>query len=447
MVDAEADPKVTLDVGGGHIENVEAFAIHLTMGKEGNSASAEIRTNDLGLPGIAYIGEASMDETQGTDSRRLMTGLVDRVSIEGEISTILIAGFHQELRETRLGGFAPSDGVPPEEKIYTILRAVGWPYARTNLGSWSPGPAEIFTVSTPIVGATLTRDHLYGDVLFTNSNPCDVEPDNSDLREHFFGAGVWAVVSIEAETLFDAEVLGLDVIDEGVSTLRALGAYRYPTIDGAPLPYSRAQSRASVYRSNVAFVKSIASGRYWLRLAGKAETKDPLDVDNVSHEALGEFTHSSEPKMFKRSIREWRAAADSIDDYDRVAHLWRSIECYSNREDNGELFSTEERKAIRAGLEGAGTWTDDQAARIKDLVATFNNRPLLQKFRMALEADEIELSDRAFEMIRATRRLRNDLEHASALSEPEHRLLDSAIAEMNYVLVTAIVRYTKRSPG
>jgi hypothetical protein len=89
-------------------------------------------------------------------------------------------------------------------------------------------------------------------------------------------------------------------------------------------------------------------------------------------------------------------------------------------------------------LSTSGTWNEKQSERLEDIESLLNDRPLLEKFKLALAADGIEVSSVALKQITGTRRLRNDLEHGSLLSEPEHRLVDSAIAVMNYVIVSVI---------
>ncbi len=430
--------RVGINVGWGRIESARAAKVHTTTGQEGNSATIRIQSSDLEGPDIAFIGEASVEAVQGQKTTLLMTGIIDEVDVHGDEATISIVGSHQEFREIRLGQMVASSNVPVQEQIYGMLRATGWPSKRTDLAGWNPGPSERFLVSVPITGIHLTRQRNIAGVTFTPDNPCDAELQKTDVGGIFFDATAWATTSVEADTLFDAEVRGLEKVDLGVSSLRALGAYRFPMFRSKVRPFKRTQARAKVRAIGVAFVLAESSGRHWLRLVGKQEPTETLEVDTIVPEEVREFLDTSSDQMLNRSVREWRAAVDSGEDYERVAHLWRSIECYANHHSEGALFSEEERQAIRKALSGASSWNQKQSERLLGMGGLLNDRPLLEKFKLALAADGIEISPVALKQITSTRRLRNDLEHGSLLSEPEHRLVDSAIAVMNFVIVSVI---------
>lgn len=438
MSTSDETDRVGINVGWGRIESAMAAKVHTTTGKEGNSATIRIQSSNLEGPDIAYIGEASVEAVQGQKATLLMTGIIDEVYVDDDEATIVMVGSHQELREIRLGQMVASSDVPVQEQIYGILRATGWPSKRTDLAGWKPGPSETFHVSVPIAGATLTRQRNIAGVMFTPNNPCDAELQKTGAGGIFSDASVWATTSVEADTLFDAEVRGLEKIDLGVSSLRALGAYRFPTLKSKVRPFKRSQARAKVRAIGAAYVVAETSGRYWLRLVGRQEPTESLEVDILEPEAIRGFLDTSSDQMLNRSVREWRAAVDTSEDYERIAHLWRSIECYANHHSARALFSDDQRKAIRKVLSQADSWNEKQRERLVGIEGMLNDRPLLEKFKLALAADGIEISPIAMKQITSTRRLRNDLEHGSLLSEPEHRLLDSAIAVMNYVIVSVI---------
>ena len=440
MSTSDETDRVRINVGWGRIESAKAAEVHMTTGQEGNSATVHIQSSDLESRDIAYIGEASVEAVQGQKSTLMMTGIIEEVAVKDEEATISIVGSHQELREIRLGQMVASSNVPVQEQIYGILRATGWPSKRTDLAGWKPGPSERFLVSVPIAGAQLTRQRNIAGVTFTPDNPCDAGLQQTDVGGIFFDALMWATASVEADTLFDAEVRGLEKIDLGVSSLRALGAYRFPTFKSKVRPFKRAQARAKVQVIGVAFVLAESSGRHWLRSVARQEPTELLDIDAIVPEEIREFLDISSDQMLNRSVREWRLAVDSGEDYDRVAHLWRSIECYANHHSNEALFSEDERQAIQKALLGASSWSEKQSERLLGMGGLFNDRPLLEKLRLALDDDNIEISPVAMKQITGTRRLRNDLEHGSHLTEPEHRLLDSAIAVMNYVIASVISR-------
>jgi hypothetical protein len=437
--EGDSGVQIRLNMGWGRIDRVKKCEVRTSKGPEGNHATVQIETSDLSGSDLSYVGEAFLEELRDSTERRLITGIVDTVTINDDSATISIVGSHQEFREIRMGKIIFSPDVPPQELIYGILRSSGWPYGRSQLVNWSPGPDESFLVATPIAGATLSRQRTIGRVSITPNNPCDVAVEESEIRDAFFGAGSWAVTLATAKTLFDGEVRGLEQIDWGISVVRALSSFRFPMLQGKCKPYSRAQARAKLRTGSVVYVKSVATGRQWLRSIGVQESIDLLDIDNIVPEAIPESQDSGSEQMLNRSVREWKAAADSIVDYERVAHLWRSIECYANHCSSSPLFKGADLKAIRSSILNSGSWEEHQKDRLLGVVGMLNDLPLLEKFKIALELDGVEVSSNGWELIRKTRPLRNNLEHGRLLSEPEHRLLDGAIAFMNYVLVSVMV--------
>jgi hypothetical protein len=250
-----------------------------------------------------------------------------------------------------------------QEQIYAILRATGWPSARMDLAGWKLGPTERFLVSVPIANVNLTRERNIAGVTFTPVNPCDAGLPKTEVGAIFSGALAWATTPVDAETMFDAEVRGLEKIDFGVSSLRALGAYRFPTYRSKARPFKRHQARARVQMIGVSYVVA-DTGRRWLRQVGKLEPTEPLEVDILVPDEIRDFLDTSSDQMLNRSVREWRAAVDSGEDYERIAHLWRSIECYANHHSEGPLFSKEERGTIRSALSAANSWSEKQSERL-----------------------------------------------------------------------------------
>ena len=291
----EAD-RVRINVGWGRIESAKAAKVHLTRGQEGNNATIQTVSSDLEGPDIAYIGEASVEAVQGQKATLLMTGIIDEVDVHGDEATISIVGSHQELREIRLGQMIASSNVPAQEQIYGILRATGWPSKRTELAGWKPGPSERFKVTVPITGVVLTRQRDIAGVTFTPDNPCDAELHETGVGETFCDATAWATTFVVADTLFDAEVRGLETINLGVSSLRALGAYRFPTFKSKARHFKRTQARAKVRAIGVAYVVAESSGRYWLRLVEKQEPTEALEIDALVPEGVREFLDTSRIK-------------------------------------------------------------------------------------------------------------------------------------------------------
>ena len=242
-----------------------------------------------------------------------------------------------------------------------------------------------------------------------------------------------------ADTLYDAEVQGLSKIDVGISAVRAIGAYRYPLLNGKFLSFERDRARAKVKVSDLVLVQSLSSKRNWIRSVSSSEKIDPLEIDSLEIREIKREHLEARGPMFTRSVREWKMAADSNDDSDRVAHLWRSIECYASTGVVPEIFSKDELKRIRDATKSVSAWNREQIEAVNSRMGSINNLSLNEKFRVTLHQNSIDLSEKEIDAIYETRNLRNELEHGRALSEPGHRSLDIAIAVMNYVLVSVML--------
>ena len=94
---------------------------------------------------------------------------------------------------------------------------------------------------------------------------------------------------------------------------------------------------------------------------------------------------------------------------------------------------------IRGAVAAVESWTNDQAARLDTISQMLNNPPLMVRLRLALKSDGISITDGEFDSLAATRPFRNALEHGRVLSPLQHRALDTAVAVMNYILVTCLL--------
>jgi hypothetical protein len=103
------------------------------------------------------------------------------------------------------------------------------------------------------------------------------------------------------------------------------------------------------------------------------------------------------------------------------------------------LFSKQELAAVTESMRSTKVWSEDQLARLDDLVSRLNDPPLLARIRATLDADQIEVVDAEFDALVATRSMRNDLEHGRSLTAAQHRALDLAGAVANRVIVEAVV--------
>jgi hypothetical protein len=434
-------PSLRLRLGWEAIEHIHRAQTHRAVGASDDAATIELSVEELLRANVAYTPEAAVDALQAGSWEPLFTGLVQSVDFDGDNAIVSLVGNQRPLQEVSLGGLVIGDGADAAEMVFSLLRTTGWPADRIVIEGWQPGPAEVFLVASPIEGVDIVDDSTLLGVTLSSTNPARTDlPTSEQLVGEFLDAGTWAYAAVEAESVFDAEVAGLNAIDLGLSAFRAISSYSYPQIVGQPRPFNRDHTRAMVTASDIVFVGSLVSKRRWLRRLTDKTAVPRLALHNVMRDIPVSITPQAdiEPDL-ARALREWRVASESKDDLVRVTHLWRAVECYSRRSNPENLFRMKERKNLLRAALTAAAWSDEQARRIEQTVGMVNSPPLLTRFRASLKADCIALPEEQFDVLRSTRPMRNELEHGRTLSPFQHRLLDNAISVANYVLLGALL--------
>jgi hypothetical protein len=436
-------PKPRFVIGWTTLEDVDEAHTSRSLQMASDGATVRLDAEHLRDPNVAFVGEAGVEAVVEQTSHRLFTGPVDTVNFRDGVAEVTLVGNGTLMQEARMGGLVIGEGSSGPEMIANLLRAFGMPPHRMDIEGWAPGPTELFMVSVPVRGVSLRRDVAFAGVTLTPQNPArlNLPPDDPTVVA-YHDAQCWAYTAVDADTVFDAEVIGLDRIDLGVSIARAVAAYSFPELGGAFRDYDRQHTRGRVWVADIVFVGSVVGPRRWLR-----ELADPTLLPPVPLDALadpGSVTAGLEMACpsddLARGLREWRRAADASDDFARVTHLWRAVECYAKRGTPTATFSKEERRALRRGALSARSWSDEQEKRIRAVINSVNSPPLLARLRAAVKADSISMPEEQFEALAATRDFRNSLEHGRALSPPEHQALDKAMVIVNRILLTALAR-------
>ena len=434
-------PQLRLRLGWEVIKTIQRAQTHRAVGAHDDAATIEVPVEELLRANIAYTPEAAIEALHDGSWQPLFTGLVQDVTLDGEKATVSLVGNQRPLQEVSLGGLVIGDGANAAEMVFSLLRTTGWPPDRIVIDGWQPGPTEMFLVVSPIEGVDIVDNSTLLGVTLSSTNPARTElPTSEQLVSDFRGAGTWAFAVVEADTVFDAEVAGLNAIDLGLSAFRAISSYSYPEMVGLARPFNRDHARAMVRALDIVFVGSLVSKRRWLRRITDKTAIPCLPLRDVMANIPRDISSRTDIDAdLARALREWRAASESNDDLLRVAHLWRSMECYARRSNPENLFSDKERKELLRTALNAAAWTDEQAKRIQQTVGMVNSPPLLAQFRSSLRADAISLPEEQFHVVASTRPMRNELEHGRTLSPVEHQLLDNAISVVNYVLLSALL--------
>ena len=404
---------------------------------QSQSASVTLDISELDAPGVCYGGEVGIEVQVHDLVSRVFTGLVDHVDITDQMATLSLVGGQREFEEHKMGGLVIGKGASVLEVVYCLARDGGLPDHRIDIQRWRPGPREGFLVAVPLEGIVLDNDHSYADVTFSAANPAQLDmPLDHELIERFTSASAWASTVVQADTLLEAEDRGLARIDVAISALRAFGAYNYPSIGNTPREYQRNNSRARVRRADAVFTGSVVSQRRWLR-AADLEDWPLLPVGSVMKRNV---VRNGVHETVARALHEWRLAADALDDYTRVTHLWRSVESYAMRGKPKKRFTGPQLRKIEDAMNGADAWNSEQRERLAEMIGVINSPPLIPRFRATLEKDHFEYVEAEFDAIVSTRGFRNRLEHGQPLSLLEHRAMDRAVAVMNRILVSVIDR-------
>lgn len=215
-----------------------------------------------------YLAEARLISVAGSEREVLFTGLVDVVTPGEEETNIVLVSPLQLLRESRTGGLGVAAGSHVLETTWSLLRAWGVEAERIAFSDIRP-PLEVFEVATALDGIEVEEPTSIGRVrlLPAGAVSCLANGLGQDhLRELYSEAPVWALVLVNAKTLFEAESEGLGAIDLALAWLTARARYSSVALPGGrPRGFRRAWTSSRVSRREVVVVRGIATSRRWLR--------------------------------------------------------------------------------------------------------------------------------------------------------------------------------------
>lgn len=438
----ERRPKVKISMGWGSLEDPLSLETHTALGMAADGATIVVVTEALQVAGLCYAGEVRITAELDGREHPLFVGLVNKVEVTDGRARIELSGLQRDLESTSIGGLVVGDGTDGREVIHALMRMSGLPSERIQIEGWTGGPTESFLVAAPIAGISMSSAHPVGSALFTPTNPAQMAFPSGDLVTDFERGDAWASSIVEAQTLLEAEALGLGAIRLGVSLLRAFAFYSYPALDDDVGPFDWNQTRSQPEVRPQVFVGSVTTSRRWLRNVVDFESVEPLNLDAVRIPDATAAAHTLVSRRLSRALQEWHSAADATDDLDRVAHLWRSMECYTSGVKAERLFTPQQLREAQSAIEALGGWSEEQRHRAHEILGRLNEAPLLAKLKRALAVDDVEVTDGEFDALARTRSLRNQLEHGTELSAAEHRSLDLALAVTNRILVKAVLGTT-----
>lgn len=427
-------------MGWADITDVLEVRTSRTVNMENDGATVVVRAAELTTPGVSFAGNVVISAVHGGLPYVLFTGVVDKVSLtDGQVAHIEVASLKRQFETTRIAGLQIGDGCDGREIIHALARQAGLADERINIQGWVPGPSETFLIAVPITGVSIGCSREIAGVLFTNTNPANLELPDGEIRQQYLAGPCWAAALVEATTLSGAEAAGLERIRTACAVIRCASYYSYPTLDGALRPFDWRHTQVRPWMAPVVFVGSVTSRRRWLRIVQDLPNVESLDLDELAIPREKTFALGLPAKRaLQRALREWHASVDANDEVGRVAHLWRAMECYVAGVRSERLFEPAQVRAISEAVRSATSMNSDQSARVDEIIGRLNEAPLLRKLRTAVTRDGTVITEAEFAALAATRALRNDLEHGRSLSGAQLDELDVATAVANRIIMAAL---------
>jgi len=339
------------------------------------------------------------------------------------------------LSETRIEYLSHS-GVPIPEIMWSMTQIGGLP----DDGRFIQGfvkRAATFAVVVPIAGIKGDKAYQIGPITIFNNRAvaAGMLANVSDPPHagHFLGQSAWAVVEVDAGTLWEAEAIGVARIELALDLLAVGAQYSLATSpDGGLVPFVRESLFANPVPLPLVLVtekRTDAPPRRWLRDRSTNLRLVPASAIRVAFAA-------PEPELcppFDEAVRAWRRAVLTTDAVSAVLALWEAIDFYASGVSVPSL-TDKESHALRRAVDSV-VLSDDQRQRVLDLLATINEAPLMTRLRAALAMDHVPFTEEDLTVLKRLRRQRNDALHGRQRGRPDSNDLDLARGFVNRMIV------------
>ncbi len=329
--------------------------------------------------------------------------------------------------------------------IHLVTRLAGFPETRLQIEGLDSLPREVFEVTCPLTGLTVTDRVRIGAVEFsdgqTSSYPLAGVELPRPLQSQFIGASAYAVACVTARTAFDAERSALLDIDTALSWLAAQARYglmRLPR--GEVRTFARTETRALPSRMPVLHARGVKSGRRWFRSLAPAPEVFALVLEPRDR-PLTRWLRVQD----HQALLAWRRAVTTSDPLGTVTALWDAIEYYVAEASVPTMFNDTELELLRAALP-AGL-SDLQHERALAGIAALNSPPLMTRLRAALISDGVPVSDEELGLLQRLRKMRNKTVHGRVAETPETEQLDYAVSVVSRMLSYRLERRREWAEG
>ena len=339
------------------------------------------------------------------------SGQVLTASVEGGRIKVA-ASTGTALDETRVEYLAPAN-IEPAELVWSMTQMGGLSADGRFIQGFSKRLSR-FAVVMPVAGVAGDRDRVVGPVAILG-NRAQVASMLGNLGDParaamFLGHAAWAIAEAQAGTVWEAEGLGVPLIEQALDRLAVTAQYSLATDpSGEPIPFLRDSLFGNPVAIPLVLVvegKDASPRRCWLRDRSERIRLLPLSATRIGIQ----LPDSGKNTTFDEGVRAWRRAVLSTDPIAAALALSEAVEFYASGVAVPSLLSDQEATAVRAALSTV-TLGPDQRQRVDAQFATINEAPLMVRFRAALVADHVPFNDEDLAVLGRLRRQRNDALH------------------------------------
>lgn len=374
-------------------------------------------------------------------SERLFTGWVDRVEVVDGIAQVQMRNGYQ--LEGRFDRLAIGGGITPEEMAWSIGRIAGFTEDSLHIQGFAR-VADRFHVAMAVRGVLLDGERRFERVRITQDTgtvraALDFVSDTGWVDD-LLKDECWAIASVEAGNLYEAEQEGVALIHATLDRLVVESHYSFASSpDGQLLPFRREDLFTDAQAVPVALVRAASrSGRAWIRTLGELAHTQALKNRRV--QLIG--PRVGEHPQFDEAIRAWRRALIASDRVAAATAISEAIEFYAGGTKPSPSFSAVQLRALRKALRAATTregaplaLTSAQKQRLNGQMGRLNEPSLKQRLRAALSLDGVPSTEGEITAVWRVRTARNNFVHGQSRDEPDDDDLDVARAFVNRLLV------------
>lgn len=337
-----------------------------------------------------------------------------------------------------------AENAPRADVAWSVLMAAGVDPDSVSVEGKAELPFEEFRVIAPTYGLAVDQPIILDRVELLPSPqaaPMEVPSELNHLVEPFRACSGVAVVEVSAQTLFEAEQVGLAEIGHALGA--ALLVQRVASTDsGRASPwYSRELAGANLGRYPVVAVLG-RWGRRWMRetQAVRPAGEGPATLE-VEASCLPAF--ADVPPQLRQAIASWRRAVEEIDGVPRLLALWEALEFYAAGVKLPRQFTRSDLKRLKE--RATADLNPDQVERVEGLIQQLTSPPLMAKLEHAAASDGVALSLGDLAVLRRLRKARNDIVHGRRWIVPTNSDLRKGLGVATRLLLARLDRVPSTS--